>query len=333
MRRGGRGGGLNRPTLALSRMPPSTSFVADLRIALDAILFGGIILFGVGVFWRDRRAHLARAAAWALFGAFWFSQVPTYLNQGDPVNARGAAAALPVFLFLGYHEKLSYAWDEEYQPLRFLAVGAFWAAGIYFVVDRIPAISGGLIDLVANHTAALLNGVNPGYSVGALNLQGNTGIWRANAEEIYSPIVRDGKDVVNIILACTAIQGITITAALVPGTSDPRKRKALVLGILVPVTYVMNLVRNVVVIYYYDVNGDQWEFVHNGVGKGLSFLVLMVLMLVAFWLLPELYLNVNGLFELPWRRRRGHDYRKHVGRLLGKLARPKAVEKGVAPLK
>jgi len=311
-------------------MPPSTSIVAELRIALDAILFAGIVLFGVGVFWRDRRAHLARGAAWALFGAFWFAQVPTYLNQGDPVNSLGAAAALPVFLFFGYHEKLSYRWKEEYQPLRFLAVGAFWAAGIYFVVDRIPAISGGLIDLVANHTAALLNGVNPGYSVGALNLQGNTGIWRINAEEIYAPVVRDGKDVVNIILACTAIQGITITAALVPGTTDPPKRKALVLAILVPTTYVMNLVRNVVVIHFY-VGGDEWEFVHNGYGKGLSFLVLMVLMLVAFWLLPELYLNINGLFELPWRRKPGHDYRKHVGRLLGKLARPKAVERRLEP--
>jgi len=29
-----------------------------------------LLLFGVGAFWRDRRAHLVRAAVWALFGAF-----------------------------------------------------------------------------------------------------------------------------------------------------------------------------------------------------------------------------------------------------------------------
>jgi archaeosortase A (PGF-CTERM-specific) len=301
--------------------------VADLRLALDAILFAGILLFGIGFLWRDRRCHLARALGWALFGVFWFLQVPEFLVQGDPVNTLGAGVALPVFLFLGYHEKLSYDWREEYQPLRFLAGGAFFAAGIYFAFDRIPALAGGLIEVVADQTAFLLNGVAPGYSTGAIDYVGNTGLWRVNGGEIYAPIVAGGKPVVNIILACTAIQGITITAALVPGTTDPLKRKLLVLGILVPSTYVMNLVRNVVVIYYYDVNGDEWEFVHNGYGKGLSFLVLLVLMLVAFWLLPELYLNINGLFELPWRRRPGHDYRKHVGRLLGKLARPKAVEK------
>ena len=101
---------------------------------------------------------------------------------------------------------------------------------------------------------------------------------------------------------------------------------ALVLAILVPATYAMNLARNVVVIHLYQ-GGGEWEFVHNGVGKTLSFVVLLVLMLLAFWLLPELYLNINGLFELPWRRRPGHDYRKHVGRILGKIARPKAVVK------
>ena len=294
--------------------------------ALDVILFGGILLFGVGGFWKDRRCHLARAIAWALFGIFWFVQLPNFLDQGDPVNSLGAAVALPVFLFLAHHENLSYKWNEEYQPLRFLAVGAFWAAGIYFVVDRVPAISGGLISVVADQTAWLLNGIAPGYGVGPVDYAGNTGLWRANGEPIYAPVTFGGAPIVNIILACTAIQGITITAALVPGTSDPPKRKALVLAILVPVTYAMNLVRNVVVIYFYN-EGGEWEFVHNGYGKGLSFLVLMVLMLVAFWLLPELYLNINGVFELPWRRRPGHDYRKHVGRLLGKIARPKAVKK------
>jgi hypothetical protein len=56
----------------------------------------------------------------------------------------------------------------------------------------------------------------------------------------------------------------------------------------------------------------------------------MVLMLVAFWMLPELYLNINGLFELPWRKGPGHDWRANVGRLLGRVARPKAVERKLA---
>jgi len=299
----------------------------DARTALDALLIGGIVLFGVGFFWRDRGCHLARAAAWAAFGVFWFLQVPAFLDAADAVNALGAAAALPIFLFLAVHEKRSYDWREEYAPLRFLAGGAFFAAGIYFLVDRVPPISAGLIRIVADETVFLLNATAPGYAVGATNLAANTGLWRVNDAEIYAPVLFGGTEVVNIILACTAIQGITITAALVPGTTDPPKRKALVLAILVPATYGMNLVRNVVVISMFRGEGYQnWDIVHNGYGKGIGFVSLLVLMLVAFWLLPELYLNINGVFELPWRRARGHDYRAHVGRILGKLARPKAVE-------
>ncbi len=299
----------------------------DPRPALDALLFGGILLFGVGFLWRDRRCHLARAAAWAAFGVFWFLQVPAFLESADAVNALGAAAALPIFLFLAVHEKRSYDWREEYAPLRFLAGGAFFAAGIYFTVDRIPLFAGTLIQVVTAQTVGLLNAFSPGYAAGPVDVVGNTGLWRSNGSEMYASVLFGGAPVVNIILACTAIQGITITAALVPGTTDPPKRKALVLAILVPATYIMNLVRNVVVISLFRSEGYQnWDIVHNGWGKGIGFASLLALMLLAFWLLPELYLNINGLFELPWRRSPGHDYKAHVGRILGKIARPKAVE-------
>src|SRR2546427_8372543 len=159
----------------------------SLRLVLDAILFAGILLFGIGVFWKDRRAHLARAGAWGLFGVFWFAQLPTFLDSGDPVNSLGAAAALPVFLFIAYHENLSYRWDEEYQPLRFLATGAFWAAGIYFLIDRIPALSGGLISVVAGNTTSLLNSGGTGFAVGAVNYVGNPLGWRPSHARRCAP--------------------------------------------------------------------------------------------------------------------------------------------------
>ena len=75
-----------------------------------------------------------------------------------------------------------------------------------------------------------------------------------------------------------------------------------------------HLVRNVLIISRLS-SGDPFELVHNWYGKTLSLGVLLVLIFVAFRLLPELYLNINGLFELPWRKRPRHDYQKFVGRL------------------
>jgi len=179
---------VHRWNLGFVKDSPQSTLVFVTRLALDALLFAGIVLFGVGVFWKDRRAHLARAAAWSLFGVFWFLQFPSYVEKDDPLNALGTAVALPIFLYLGYHEKLSYDWKEEYQPLRFLAVGAFWAAAIYFTVDRIPALSGTLIQVVTDQTAALLNSVSSGYTVGPVAYGANTGLWRVDGEELYAPI-------------------------------------------------------------------------------------------------------------------------------------------------
>ena len=129
------------------------------------------------------------------------------------------------------------------------------------------------------------------------------------------PATKPTEPLVNIVLACTALQAYAVAASLMLSTRDPWRRKALALGIVLPVTWVMNLVRNVVVIYFFGIRGDAFELVHNWYGKTLSLAVLLVLIFVAFKLLPELYLNINGLFELPWRKRADHDYRKFVGRL------------------
>jgi len=291
-----------------------------LGLAYDVLLTAGVVLLGVGFFWKDRRAHLSRAAGWVVFGVFWFLHVPDYANQDDPLNALGAAAALPVFLFLAHHERLSYRWREEYEPLRFAVGAAFFASAVYFVFARIPELAAVLIQVVADHTVGLLNWTGgtfttfpPTCGAGALTQCADgeavmVGIYRV-------PVLGGDDPVVNIVLACTAIQAYAVAASLMLTTRDPWKRKALALGIVVPVTYVMNLVRNVVIIYFFSVRGQPFEIVHNWYGKTLALAVLLVLIFVAFKLLPELYLNINGLFELPWRKRPGHDYKRFVGRL------------------
>src|SRR3989454_827957 len=147
---------------------------------------------------------------------------------------------------------------------------------------------------------------------------------------IYRTSVGPGDPLgVNIVLACAALQAFAVAASLMLSTRDPWRRKALALAIVLPVTYVMNLLRNVLIISRLS-SGDPFELVHNWYGKTLSLAVLLVLIFVAFRLLPELYLNINGLFELPWRKRPRHDYRKFVGRLSRKKECPTTPGAGTA---
>jgi len=291
----------------------------EIRIFSDVLLFSGLVALGIGFLWKKRRCHQFRMVGWVAFAIFWIAQAPAYVDSLDLLNALGSVGAFAAFLYFGYHEHLSYRWDDEYEPLRFVAGAAFIASTIYFVVDRIPQLSAWLIEAVTQQTAAILGFANVSYHAGSVNLVGNPPFYRVNGEEIYSPILNSaGSPVVNIVLACTAIQGMAIAVAMILGVDEPRRKKIAAAAIVLPVTYLMNLVRNVVVIYSYDVQNIDFELAHGYIGKGLALLVLVVLLVFCFWILPELYTNINGLFELPWRKGPGHDYRKYVGRLLRK---------------
>jgi len=288
----------------------------DLRVLSDVFLLVGLLALGAGFLWRDRRAHVLRSIGWAVFAVFWIVQVPGYISIGDLLNVLGSVAAFVIFLYLGYHEYLSFKWDDEYEPLRFVAGAAFIASTIYFVFDRVPQLSAWLIETVTQHTAGLLGILGMTYSAGPANLLGNPPWYRTNGEEIFAPLLNSsGQPVVEIVLACTAIQGLAIAAAMILSVSEPPRRKAIAFLVVIPATYVTNLVRNVVVIYFFDVQHVQFELVHGYWGKGLAVAVLVVLVVFSFWILPELYVNINGLFELPWRKGPKHDYKRYVGRL------------------
>jgi archaeosortase A (PGF-CTERM-specific) len=300
-------------------------------LLLEALFVAGMGLFGLGFLWRGRKAgpallqdeakHLYRAAGWVAFGLYWFALFPGYAAEGDLINALGTAVALPVFLFLAYHETLSWRWREEYEPLRFLCGAAFIATVVYFAFDRLIPLSAWYIDVVANHSAGMLGLLGERYAVGPADLAGNLGWYRSNGAEVAVPLLdpaAGNRPVVDIVLACTAIQAFAVAAALIFSTRDPPRRKLLAAGLISPITYVMNLLRNTVVVHYYYAQGQDFDLVHSGLGKGLSLVVTAVLLLLAFYLLPELYIMLNGLYDLPWRTRPGWDYRANVGTLFQK---------------
>lgn len=269
----------------------------------DVLLFVSIALLGVGFFWKDNLCHLVRASGWSLFGIFWWLQIPDYLALADPFNAVASAIALPVMMFFAYHELLSYRWKEEYKPLRFLAGATFLASAIFFSVDRVPILAGNLIKIVSDHTVAVLNALGGNYTSGGIHYPGGFSWYRISSEEIYVPI--GGADI-RIILACTAIQAFAVAISFIVSCEAKWKRRGLALGISIPVIYLANLLRNVVVIHLYDSNVS-FELAHGFVGKMISLLTLVGLVIVLFEILPEFYDGIMGSIDLLWRKRPGHE--------------------------
>lgn len=268
------------------------------HLAFEIINLAALLAMGVGFFWKDRRCHLLRLFGWAALGTYWVIRAPEYFAHDDMVNGLGAALALPIFLFLAYHEYRSYQWDDDYPPLRFVA-GALFIAGMgYFIIGNVPQVREFLIDVTAHQSVGLVNLFGYNYGV--------EGVTSESAALNPGPI--------HIILECTAIQAYLVAGSFLFGCRGDRRRRTMTFLLIAPVVYVVNLVRNALVIILVH-NGTDFDFAHNYIGKTLSLVVLIILILVAFKIVPQLYEDINGMFELPWRKGPDHDYLRFVGRI------------------
>jgi archaeosortase A (PGF-CTERM-specific) len=287
------------------------------------LLFASVLLLGAGFLHKKNKCHIIRAAGWVAFGIYWYWQFPFWLAKGETLNMLGTIGALPVFLYLGYHEYLSWKWKDEYEPLRFLAGACFFASAIYFVIETVPAISSVIISAVADQTSSLINMfTGAGYHVTSIDLNGNSPWYMTTENDVTAHLAyRGGESSVSIILPCTGIQAIAAAFAFLVSVRASRRIRLKAVLVIIPTIYIVNLFRNAFVVYAADsmMFGDAtMDIAHGIIGKFLiTMTTLVVLLVVAFMIVPEFYDCLNGVFDLPWRRAPGHDYKKFIGRLLG----------------
>jgi exosortase/archaeosortase family protein len=162
--------------------------------------------------YRKRTGHLIMVTGFILFGIFWLTQVPHFIEIDDTVNAAMAAFAFPLFLYFSYHEYLNYKWNEELIPTRFFAGVSFVAGMLYYIIEKVEIFSKGLIYIVAVKSVWIMNAF--GYP-GAVK------------EFDYIPPYNElglhiGGSDVYIILACTGIQAIAMFIGIIIVTKTDR---------------------------------------------------------------------------------------------------------------
>jgi len=250
---------------------------------LNIILFTGLILLGIGYFIKRKEGKIFNITGYILFGVYWAFQVPYFLKIADLVNAVFCMLALPFFIYIAYHDFVSFKKNEDIECLRFLAGWVFFAGFVYFLIEKIPVLEYGLRYEAAYETVLLLKLL----SVNATQ----NGIW------IHWSDADAG-----IILACTAIQSIMIFLGAFIAIKANLKRKIYAFLATCPVIWLLNLIRNASLMVIVGTTDIDMEFAHNYIGKTGSLIALIVLAFVVFRILPELYDNIVGLTELHKRK-------------------------------
>jgi len=296
----------------------------DLSLLGEVFVISSLFLLGIGYFLSDKGhnflgkhfptkiGHQISILGWLSLGFFWWIQVEYYILIKDPVNALLCAAAIPFFGYLAYHEYLSVLWKESYEPLRWLAAMTVVAGGIYFFVERVPLIAGWLIHLVAEQSIWILDIFDIKNTLGPIDYGEGSRVYRPGSEheEVRVSVEADGwKDPlapsVNIVLACTALQSMIIFVGGVICTKAPLRSRLNGFLVTVPPIYVLNLIRNAVVIWltYEHVWGDDTFFwAHAVIGKVGSLIALIFLAVAVFHVLPEMQDSILGVIDLPLRK-------------------------------
>lgn len=169
-------------------------------------------MLGVGYVYRKRISHLILIGGWIILGIYWLTQIPHFTEIEDTVNAALAALGMPLFLYFAYHEYLSYKWDENLIPLRFIAGAVFVAGMFYYIIEKVEVLSKGLIYIVSVKSVWILNLFGYPGSVGQF--------------DHIPPFNEIGLDIthsdVYIILACTGIQAIALFVGAIIVTKTDR---------------------------------------------------------------------------------------------------------------
>ncbi|MHB8634184.1 MAG: hypothetical protein ACYDBQ_09500 [Thermoplasmatota archaeon] len=104
---------------------------------------------------------------------------------------------------------------------------------------------------------------------------------------------------VSIILACTALQSIMLFVGLCVGTRGKPVAK-LVNSLWVGLTvYLLNLLRNTGIIWFYGQGDASFWVMHNAVGKGGSLVAMVFIAFLLFRVFPPFFESLVQVLDLP----------------------------------
>ncbi|NHW88539.1 MAG: archaeosortase A [Archaeoglobales archaeon] len=216
------------------------------------------------IFTRKRFLGLV---SWSIFAIATALKAIDFANVGDYYNTGVFILASLFFLLLA-----NAIFVRNSQTLVETTAFSALACAIYFPFAFIDLLNDWIIRETANLSAIV--GRALGFPV-----------------SVDGRILELNGSYVEIILACTAIESISLFTGAIFGIKAEFSRKLKAFFVSVPVIYLLNLLRNVFVLasYSYSWFGENSFYIaHHIISKILATLALVIIAFIVFKILPEL---------------------------------------------
>lgn len=242
----------------------------------------------------------AAIVGWTGIVLFLFAEIPYYLSINNYLYPILAVLSVPFLVIT-----VQFLIRSELRAMQ-LSTAAAVAFLIYAPFEFIPALGDWLISVVVNQVFMVLNAVHYDTLLVA---------WDMFQRYGYR---------IEIILACTGIQGIAIMLGVACAVPSSWRQKILSFILVVPTIYLLNIARNVAVIIAYT---EQWFpyipeiagngepgyesffWAHNVIAEGLALVLLIGIAYGLFRINPGLAEFARDLTD---------NYYRAVCRLTGK---------------
>ncbi len=237
------------------------------------------------------KAHNSRfvigGTGWIFLSIYWSLKPGTYFEIQDYVNAFLVIVAAVVSLFIAYI--MFKAWDKKesgYDVFISLSRAASVGGLLYFLFAEIGFLNTRIISTVTDQ---------------AIWVTGKFGV--PVVQVAWNQLAVNGM-VVEIILACTAIESIALFSGIISSATDaPAARKLKAFMISVPLIYILNLQRLAFTVSAYGFSwfgtpDESFHISEHIITKAGSLLALFLISYMVLKTLPEVSDMIDGVMKM-----------------------------------
>ena len=293
-----------------------------MEVASIVPIIGAIGLVSLALSWHMRAKETTRLAqfGWILVGCYFFYGAWGYQAKGDLILTVMSLSALPLTIGIARWEN-NIADDKARRALFWARGSMAYAGGPYLLISHVPWLNVLAIWFVAFQVALFyrLSGTGD-IQLGDTWVETSSGkvLWDDwdgnrwfNAETIgefpfqTELVMSDGTFIgINFVLACTALQSMVIFIGAIAVLDLDWKRRIRAIMFTIPVIHILNIFRNVGLIWmhqtyttwsFYGMN--VFEFGHNYASRFVSLFAMFFMALIMFEILPELHRHIVRLLK------------------------------------
>lgn len=280
----------------------------------------GLVMLALSWHYRKSKNPLLAQIGWILVSLYFFAGSWKYFSHQDYILTIMCMLALPLGIGMSIWE--GRVQDGKTKDALIWSRGAMaYAGGPYLLIAHVPWLSVLAIWFVASQVALFYRISGTGdIHLGETWVQTESGrvnwdSWDGSrwfSTETFGEfpyqtelVTGDGSLIgINFVLACTALQSMVIFIGAISVLDLDWRRRIRALIFTVPVIHILNIFRNVGLIWMHQTytswsyfGMSVFEFGHNYASRFVSLFAMFFMALIMFEILPELHRHIVRLLK------------------------------------